>query len=241
MKIFIPRLRTCRSLLLAAVFTVASLTALAKDAAHYFLPPGSPEAATLLAPPPLPDSPEQTADLATVRNVFHSATSSEVAAANAERYFSVYNFSGVIGEFFNPTNLPKTTVFFKKVHADARTVTALGKDYFHRPRPFMVDTNLATGELEKNFSYPSGHSTENMVFALVLAELFPEKRDALLAHARLMGWHRVQIARHYPTDVVAGRVLAQAIVREFKQNQNFEKELAAARAEIEAVRSTAKN
>ena len=80
-----------------------------------------------------------------------------------------------------------------------------------------------------------------MVFALVLAELFPEKRDALLTHARLMGWHRVQIARHYPTDIYAGRVLAQAIVREFKENQNFEKELASARAEIEAVRSAAKN
>ena len=105
----------------------------------------------------------------------------------------------------------------------------------------MVDTNLAVGELEKNFSYPSGHSTENMVFALVLAELLPEKRDALLAHARLMGWHRVQIARHYPTDVVAGRVLAQAIVREFKQNQAFEKELAEVRAEIKTARAAVKN
>ena len=224
----------------AALFAIVSAVALARESALNYLAPGHPEAATLLAPPPLPDSPEQAADLDTVRRVVHAATTNEIAAANSERYFSVFNFTGVIGEFFTATNLPRTTAFFKKVQADARNVTALGKDYFHRDRPFTADPSLAAGELEPNFSYPSGHSSENMVFALVLAELFPEKRDALLAHARTMGWHRVQIARHYPTDVVAGRVLAQAIVREFKQNQAFEKELAEVRAEIKTARTAVK-
>ncbi len=230
-----------RPLLLAALFAVTSLTACAKDAARHYLPPGAPDVVNLLPPPPLMGSPEQAADLDTVRRVVHTATSNEVAAAFAERHFSVFNFSGVIGEFFTATNLPRTTAFFKKVQADARAVTALGKDYFHRDRPFTADPSLAAGELEPNFSYPSGHSSENMVFALVLAELFPEQRDALLAHARTMGWHRVQIARHYPTDVVAGRVLAQAIVREFKQNQAFEKELAEVQAEIKTARAAVKN
>ena len=55
-----------------------------------------------------------------------------------------------------------------------------------------------------------------MVLAFVLADLFPAQRDAILAQARQIGWHRVQIARHYPTDIYAGRVLAQAIVCEMK-------------------------
>ncbi len=241
MKFSIVSARHLRPLIAAALFAVTSVATSAKDAVLHYLPLGSPDVTTLLAPPPLPDSPEQAADLDTVRRVVSAAASNEVAAANSERYFSVYNFTGVIGKFFNATNLPRTTAFFKKVQADARTVTALGKDYFHRPRPFMVDTNLAVGELEKNFSYPSGHSTENMVFALVLAELLPEKRDALLAHARLMGWHRVQIARHYPTDIYAGRVLAQAIVREFKKNTAFKKALAEVKTEVEAAQSAAKN
>ena len=105
----------------------------------------------------------------------------------------------------------------------------------------MVDTNLAAGPLEKSFSYPSGHSTETMVLALVLAELLPEKHNDLLAHARLMGWHRVQIARHYPTDIHAGRVLAQAIVREFNKAEAFQKDRAEVKTEIEAVRAAAKN
>ncbi len=119
-------------------------------------------------------------------------------------------------------------------------MTDLGKVYFHRPRPYTTDTNLINGKLEKSFSYPSGHSTESMALALVLADLLPDQHDAIIAHARLMGWHRVQIARHYPTDIYAGRVLAQAIVKQMKKSDSFEKDFAEAKAEI-ITAQTAKN
>jgi acid phosphatase (class A) len=80
-----------------------------------------------------------------------------------------------------------------------------------------------------------------MVLALVLTDLFPDKRDALLARAREIGWHRVELARHYPTDIFAGRVLAQAIVREMKNDPDFQKDLAAAKSEIAAAISSGKN
>ena len=114
-------------------------------------------------------------------------------------------------------------------------VTDGAKDFYRRPRPYFVDTSLANGKLEHSFSYPSGHSTESMVLALVLADLFPDRHDAIVAEARSIGWHRVEIARHYPTDIYAGRVLAQAIVREMKQNPGFQKDFAAAQAEIAAA------
>ncbi len=71
-----------------------------------------------------------------------------------------------------------------------------------------------------------------MVLALVLADFFPDKHDAIIAKARSIGWHRVEIARHYPTDIYAGRVLAQAIVREMKNSPDFQKDFAEAKAEI---------
>jgi acid phosphatase (class A) len=74
-----------------------------------------------------------------------------------------------------------------------------------------------------------------MVLALVLADLFPDQHDAIVAVARGIGWHRVQIARHYPTDIYAGRVLAQAIVKQMEKNDDFQKDLAAAKAEISAA------
>ena len=80
-----------------------------------------------------------------------------------------------------------------------------------------------------------------MVLALVLADLFPDKHDAILAEARAIGWHRVEIARHYPTDIYAGRVLAQAIVRQMKKSDAFQKDFAEAKAEIAAAQAAAKN
>jgi acid phosphatase (class A) len=223
----------------AAAICVASLSA--KESELHFLPNNTPSAAELLAPPPLIDSVEQAAEMETVRSVYHAASDADKQAAYSEKKFSVFNFTNAVGAWFVETNLPKTAAFFEKVQLDAETVTDLGKDFFQRPRPFTTDTNLANGKLEKSFSYPSGHSTESMVLALVLAEALPEKHDAIIAHARLMGWHRVQIARHYPSDIFAGRTLARAIARQFKSSTEFEKEFAEAKAEIAAVQAAAKN
>jgi acid phosphatase (class A) len=237
MKIFLRPL-LCAALLGALCTNVAFARETGK---LHFLKADKPDAAELLAPPPLPDSAEQAADLDAVRAVAHAANSNDLAAAHSEKYFSVFNFTLVVGPFFAETNLPKSAAFFEKVQRDAAIITDLGKEYFHRPRPFMVDTNLASGKLEKSFSYPSGHSTESMVLALVLAEMLPDKHDAIVGHARQMGWHRVQIARHYPTDIYAGRVLAQAIVRQMKKSDDFAKNFDLVKKEIEAARKAANN
>jgi acid phosphatase (class A) len=207
-----------------------------ESTAFHYLTGKKPNAIELLAPPPLIDSPEQAADLAEVRAVYYAAGSNDIAAAYSEKKFSIFNFTPAIGDFFQPGKFPKTEAFFDKVQKDAETVTDKAKDYYQRPRPYVTDPTLANGKLEKSFSYPSGHSTESMVLALVLAEVFPDKHDALIAKARSIGWHRVEIARHYPTDIYAGRVLAQAIVKQFDKNDDFQNDLAEAKTEIAATR-----
>jgi acid phosphatase (class A) len=207
----------------------------------HYLAADSASAASVLAPPPLPDSAEQAADLNEVRAVYHAATPQDKAVAAGWKKFDAYTFTPAIGAFFVSSNLPMTTAFFDRVQKDAETVTDQGKDCFKRPRPYRVDPSLANGKLEKSFSYPSGHSTESMVLALVLADLFPAHRDAIVAEARSIGWHRVMIARHYPTDIYAGRVLAKAIVRQMKASPDFQKDFAAARVEIRAAEAAAKN
>ena len=206
----------------------------------HYLTGKKPDAISLLAPPPLPGSPEQDADIAEVRMVYHAATSNDIAAANSETKFSVFNFTQVIGAFFQSNNLPKTAAFFERVQADAVAETDNAKDFYKRPRPYTTDPSLANGKLEKSFSYPSGHSTESMVLALVLADLFPDKQDAILAVARGIGWRRVEIARHYPTDIYAGRVLAQAIVKQLEKSDAFQKDSAGAKAEIAAAMRSAR-
>jgi acid phosphatase (class A) len=128
--------------------------------------------------------------------------------------------------------LPTTEAFFERVQADAAAVTDEAKGSWKRPRPYTLEPSLASGKLEKSFAYPSGHATEAMVLALVLVELFPDQREAIVTIGRNLGWHRVWIGRHYPTDIYAGRVFAQAIVREMKANPDFQHDLAEARVEI---------
>jgi acid phosphatase (class A) len=221
------------SILISLFLAVAPLRA-AESALNY-LPPDEPQAVDLLAPPPLPDSAEQAADLAEVEAVDHAAPVDEKNAALSERKFNIFNFAPAIGDFFQSDNLPKTKAFFHRVQNDAESVVDNAKNFYKRPRPYVIDPSLAVGKLETSYSYPSGHSTETMTLGLVLAEVFPDKHDAILAHARLMGWHRVEIGRHYPTDIYAGRVLAQAIVREMNANADFRRDLAEVKAEVTAA------
>jgi len=221
--------------------TMTAPTQPADTSRLYYLTGKKPDAIALLAPPPLPGSPEQAADLEEVRAVFHAAGSNDIAIAYSQKKFNVFTFAPVVGAFFQSNNLPRTAAFFARVHKDAEAVTDNAKDYYRRQRPYVTDPGLANGKLEKSFSYPSGHSTESMVLALVLADLLPGKRDAIIAEARGIGWHRVQIARHYPTDIYAGRVLAQAIVKQMVKSDAFQQDFAAARAEIAAAQTAANN
>jgi acid phosphatase (class A) len=237
MHLKMPRASFVRPLLFAtltgAVFTT-TLSAKDETALHY-LKVGQPDAAELLAPPPLPGSSEQAADMAEVVSVSRGCSSNDMALAFSEKKFSVFNFTPAVGDFFKPDQLLTTAAFFQHVQEDAATVTDKAKIFWKRPRPYTVNPSLASGKLETSYSYPSGHSTESMVLALVLAELLPDRAEAIMRIGCGIGWHRVWIGRHYPTDIYAGRVFAKAIVREMKANRKFLDDLEEAKAEIESV------
>jgi acid phosphatase (class A) len=173
--------------------------------------------------------------MAHVVAVHRACTTNQAALAFSEKKFSIFNFTPAIGEFFQRGKLPKTEVFFSRVQKEAAAVTDDAKTLFKRPRPYTVDPNLAGGKLETSFGYPSGHATEAMVLALLLADLFPEKAEAIVSIGSDIGWHRVWIARHYPTDIYAGRVFARAIVRELKANPDFRRDFAEVQSEIAEV------
>jgi acid phosphatase (class A) len=233
LKIKLPRSAHQFSFIAALCLSLVALPLCAKDL-HY-LPVGEPNAIALLAPPPLPDSPEQAADLQEVRQVHRAATPADLEVARKQSKFTIFTWTPAIGDFFQPGKFPKTETFLHDVQSDAAIVTDGAKDFYKRPRPYKLDPSLAAGKLETSYSYPSAHSTESMVLALVLADLFPDKHDAIIAVARDIGWHRVEYGRHYATDVFAGRVLAQAIVREMKKDADFQRDFAAAKAEIAAA------
>lgn len=221
--------------LLSLVFLVAPLRAGEK-----YIEPEQVDGIALLAPPPTPGSAEQTADLASARAVFKGRSPEEQARAEKDASLSIFNFAGAIGDHFKKGEYPKLEKLMETVKTNISQVINTPKEHWKRSRPYANDPELALGKPEASFSYPSGHSTRGTMQSLILAEVFPERRAAILDFGRTIGWDRVIIGKHYPTDVNAGRVLGQAIFRELMKSPAFQRDLAAAKAEVQALHAESK-
>jgi acid phosphatase (class A) len=204
-----------------------------------YLPPGRPDGVALLAPPPAAGSGEAAADLASARAVFDGRTPAEEARAFKDASLAFSLFTPAIGAVFTPARLPKTHALLSKVRKEVGPVIDACKDHWKRLRPYQLDPHLSLREPESSSGYPSGHSTRGTVYSLLLAELFPDKQEDILRIGRNLGWDRVLIGKHFPTDIQAGRVLGKAIIRELFASPDFQKDLAEARAEIQAAQSEA--
>ncbi len=200
-----------------------------------YLAPGHPDGVALLAPPPTTGSAEEAADLIAVRSAFQARTPTEKDRAMKDAGLSFSLFEPAVGPVFQPGKLPKTEALLRKVKAEIGETIDIPKDHWKRKRPYELDPHLALGDPEPSCGYPSGHSTRGTVYALLLAELFPEKTDAILAVGRDIGWDRVLIGKHFLSDIQAGHVLGQAIVRELLASPAFQHDLAEAKAEIRSA------
>ena len=81
------------------------------------------------------------------------------------------------------------------------------KNLIARPRPWLDVTGLIALVVEHDpNSFPSGHTTAAFAFAGALWHASPEKwmKWTAVVAAILMGYSRLHIGVHYPSDVLAG-------------------------------------
>lgn len=94
------------------------------------------------------------------------------------------------------------TLFFSSI-----CVTYL-KNKFTRPRPYWVIKELNSFNIMlKDYSFPSGHTTAAFSLATVLSINFPGFMFLFISIALIVGFSRVYLAVHFPTDVIMGMVI----------------------------------
>lgn len=182
--------------------------------------------------PPADDSPEHAAEVARMLGLQATRTPEDVRRCQEEEDVTAFAFSTVLGDWFNERDLPRTAAVMRDTFADAKAVSDGAKKVWNRVRPPKANPDIhPCVRPELTPSYPSGHAVRGVVWAALLAEVFPDKRDALMARGRQIGDDRFMAGMHYPTDVVAGQKLGAEVAAKLLANEQFRAKLERAKEE----------
>lgn len=216
-----------------------SLAAAARSTAEPYPLVGELDLVGLLPPPPASGSQADRADLAAVIALQKSRSATQIELAKADAEASIFRFADAIGSDFDAAHLPQTARLFERMTASISAVVGPVKDHWNRPRPFLASKDVEPLLRPDGATYPSGHGVLARLYAIVLADLLPDKRREIFARGDLFAQGRLVNGVHYPSDVEAGFLAATAIAAELRRQPAFRSDLAKARAEIAAWKSRA--
>jgi acid phosphatase (class A) len=201
----------------------------------------------LLPPPPADGSEGLAADEETRRAAIKLRGSMRWNLASRDADYSspkmVDAFACTLGITISPEATPHLNILLRRTFVDAGLATYKAKDHYNRTRPFVVakDTTCYPKDdekLRKDGSYPSGHSAFGWAWALILAEMLPDKANAIVQRGFDFGQSRIICGAHWQSDVNAGRVIAAAVVAQLHANATFVAQFKEAQKEVMAARAS---
>ncbi len=199
-----------------------------------------------LAPWPPDGSAQAQADIDAVLREQATRAASDLAEARLDANRGPLPWAqdvAALGPAFDPARLPRTMALLLAVNDDVRAVNrAANAACGWRLRPQQVNAQvqpgIALGRIDTP-SYPSARATSSAVWALLLSQLWPDRRAALQAQAARTAHLRVLAGLHFPSDIEASQALATAVWRILQRNPVFVAELNAARREVRAAQAPA--
>lgn len=162
--------------------------------------------------------------------------------ADLEGHLSDF-FTDITGLQITPEQTPSLYFLLRESSIAFVLGTRSAKRHYRRVRPFVYFEQPGTTcftqdepSLEKDGSYPSGHSAVGFGQSLVLSQLMPEKADELLRRGYNFGQSRVICGAHWQSDVDAGRVVAASVFARLQNSKVYLKLLKKAKKEIKKQR-----
>jgi acid phosphatase (class A) len=204
-----------------------------------------PDSLALLPPPPALGSAAEALDLDVARQALALRDSDrfKLAALDADLSFpdAAGAFSCALGAPITGQDTPILYRMLQRVMHDAGAATRAAKNKYQHARPFMLDGQptcqpTAERDLRANGSYPSSHAAIGWAWAQALAEIAPDRAEALLERGRAFGDSRLVCNVHWASDVMEGRIIAAATVARLRSNPEFLADLQAAKGELAVVR-----
>lgn len=208
-----------------------------------------PDSLALLPPPPLAGSPAAQADEAVFRQTRALAGSPRWALAAQDANLQFPAAAGVfacsLGFDVTPEQTPHLYTLLRRTLPDAGLSTYKAKDHYKRLRPFAALGGTSCtpddeAKLAKDGSYPSGHSALGWAWALILAELAPDKANAILARGTAYAQSRVICGVHWQSDADQGRMMGAATVARLHADPVFKAQLQAAGNEVKQALAAGK-
>ena len=206
-----------------------------------------PDSLSLVPPPPAAGSAAQARDDAAAKVAvgLQGGDRWRLATSDADLKLpqAAEAFSCALGVKLSPEQAPRLMTLLGRTLGDLGLSTYAAKTRYMRPRPFTVDgaptcTPAFESVLRHDGSYPSGHSSVGWGWALILAEIAPDRADAVLARGRAFGQSRVVCNVHWQSDTEEGRMVAAAAIAKLHSDPQFRADLEAARGELAALRKT---
>lgn len=201
---------------------------------------------TILSAPPAPGSPAGRADRAAYEAAAAAAGGPQWMAATAQLRLDTNevlgDFACAMGRGITRDGAPATRRLIARLARDSAIEAKAAKTYFRRDRPFVGDPRARTCDTRTvenpdalGYSYPSGHATNGRLWARALALAWPASGKPVAAYGRSLGENRIACRVHYPSDIAAGRKLADALFDQIAASSDFRADLAAAKAELVAA------
>lgn len=216
-----------------------------------FLAPEQIDPARLLPPPAKDGSDAQKKEMADVKSLIRTRSRNRHDQAIWDaRHEDPTPFAAAIGPEFDLAKLPATAKLLRDVLNDQTVATSRAKEFFKRKFPvtaempgesypeWTCDADDRKPSSRPLRSYPSGHATMGYTFGMVLANLIPEKSQAILARSAEYAYSREVCGDHYHSDVEAGHVLGTVLGILLLNNAALKPEMEAAKAELRSAHLT---